>query len=92
MAGPTSNDPNNKVNKILSGIDPSKLQKGLEAFNQLASGKDGAKIKKQLQNIDTNKVMEMFNSMDADEIKRKLNNADISKININDKNMWNKLK
>lgn len=92
MARPNGNDPQDKVNKILSGIDPAKLQKGMEALGQLTSGKDSAKLKQQLKNVDTKKVMEMFNSMDAEEIKRKLNQADVSRLNLNDKNLWNKLK
>ena len=68
-----------KTDKILSSIDSDALQKGIDKLKGMSDA-ESAKLKKQLDNIDKQKVLEMFNSLNPDQIKQKLSNLDMSKL------------
>lgn len=87
------NDSMKNADKILSSIDPDKLNDGIERLKHLSAA-ESAKLKKQLESIDKNKVLELFNTLKPNQIKQKLGNLDISKLNELTKNsdVINKLK
>lgn len=87
------NDSMKNADKILSSIDSDKLNDGIERLKHLSAA-ESAKLKKQLESIDKNKVLELFNTLKPNQIKQKLGNLDISKLNELTKNsdVINKLK
>lgn len=87
------NDPMKNADKILSSINSDKLKDGVEKLKHLSAA-ENAKLKKQLESIDKNKVLEMFNSLKPEQIKQKLGDLDMSKLSKLTKNsdIMNKLK
>lgn len=69
-----------RADKILSSIDNDTLQKGIDKLKGMSES-ESEKLKKQLDNIDKQKVLEMLNSLSPAQIKQKLADFDISKIN-----------
>lgn len=74
------NNPMGNADKILSKLDPNTLQKGIEKLKNM-SDTESAKLKKQLDGIDKDKVLDMFNSLSPQQIKQKMQNLDMSKLN-----------
>lgn len=73
------NDSMGKADKILSSIDADTLQKGIDKLKGMSDA-ESAKLKKQLDSIDKEKVLEMFNSLSPQQIKQKLSSFDITKL------------
>lgn len=73
------NDSMGKADKILSSIDADTLQKGIDKLKGMSEA-ESAKLKKQLDGIDKEKVLEMFNSLSPQQIKQKLSKFDITKL------------
>ena len=73
------NDSMGKVNKILSSIDDDTLQKGIDKLKGM-SDSESAKLKKQLDGIDKQKVLDMFNTLSPEKIKQKLSDFDINRL------------
>lgn len=70
-----------KLADILSSVDKGKLEKNSKAINQIINSNEGQKLKNQIGQIDKNKLIEAFSSMDSNDIKNKLSRADVSKLN-----------
>lgn len=77
------NNVGNKVGKILSGLNPAQLKKGIDIFNKMNKSGQVEDLKKQLENVDKDNVMEMFNKLDPEVAKQKLKNVDLENIDIN---------
>lgn len=73
-------NPMGNADKILSKLDQDTLQKGFEKLKNM-SDTESAKLKKQLDSIDKEKVLDMFNSLSPQQIKQKLHSLDMSKLN-----------
>ncbi len=70
-----------KADKILSSIDQNSLQKGIDKLKSMSDA-ESARLKKQLDSIDKDKVLEMFNSLSPQQIKSKLSNFDPTKLDM----------
>ncbi len=68
-----------KADKILSSIDQNSLQKGIDKLKNMSDA-ESARLKKQLDSIDKDKVLEMFNSLSPQQIKKKLSSFDPTKL------------
>jgi len=77
-------DPSSKVGKILSSINPAQLKKGMDLFSQIQKSGQADALKKQFENVDKDKIMDMFNKLDPELVKKKVNNIDLGNIDIND--------
>jgi|GEM_PF-3549360 len=73
-----------KVGKILSSINPAQLKKGIDLFSQIQKSGQADALKKQFENIDKDKIMDMFNKLDPNVVKKKVNNIDLNNIDINE--------
>ena len=73
------NDSVGKVDKILSSIDADTLQKGIDKLKGM-SDEESAKLRKQLENIDKQKVLDMLSGLSPQKIKQKLSDFDITKL------------
>ncbi len=73
-------DQTGKADKILSSINADALQKGIDKLKGI-SEEESANLKKHLDGIDKQKVLDLFNSLTPEQIKQKLENLDISKLN-----------
>ena len=73
-------DISKKLENVLKGIDKSKINSGKKNITELLSTPEGKKLLSQLGNIDKNKLLETFMSMDTEEMKKKLQTADLSKL------------
>lgn len=74
------NNPMGKADKLLSQIDQESLKKGIEKLKNM-SDTESAKLKKQLDNIDKDKVLDMLGTLTPQQIKAKMQNLDLSKLN-----------
>ncbi len=74
------NNPMGKADKILSSIDQDSLKKGIEKLKSMSDA-ESAKLKKQLDSIDKDKVLEMLGSLSPQQVKQKMQNLDLSKLN-----------
>ena len=77
-----TNDPSSKVGKILSTINPTQLKKGIDLFSQIQKSGQADALKKQFENVDKDKIMDMFNKLDPELVKKKVNNIDLGSIDI----------
>lgn len=75
-----NNNPMGKADKILSSIDQDSLRKGIEKLKSMSDA-ESAKLKKQLDSIDKDKVLEMLGSLSPQQVKQKMQNLDLSKLN-----------
>ncbi|HIV03246.1 MAG TPA: hypothetical protein IAC74_06690 [Candidatus Aphodoplasma excrementigallinarum] len=69
-----------KADKLLSQIDQESLKKGIEKLKNM-SDTESAKLKKQLDSIDKDKVLDMLGTLTPQQIKAKMQNLDLSKLN-----------
>ncbi|MCX7715360.1 MAG: hypothetical protein N2171_06505 [Clostridia bacterium] len=69
-------DINKKLEDILSGMDAGKIKKSKQTINEFLNTPDGEKLKKQLNSIDKQKLLNVFSNMGTNEIKKKLSNLD----------------
>ena len=74
------NNPMGKADKLLSQIDQESLKKGIEKLKNM-SDTESAKLKKQLDSIDKDKVLDMLGTLTPQQIKAKMQNLDLSKLN-----------
>lgn len=74
------NNPMGKADKLLSSLDQESLKKGIEKLKNM-SDTESAKLKKQLDNIDKDKVLDMLGTLTPQQIKAKMQNLDLSKLN-----------
>ena len=71
---------NDKLSKILSGIDKNKLKNSTGAISKLMSSEAGQKLKNSLSEEDKKRILQKFMAMDPSEVSKKLNNADLSNL------------
>ncbi len=74
------NNPMGKADKLLSSLDQESLKKGIEKLKSMSDA-ESAKLKKQLDNIDKDKVLDMLGTLTPQQIKAKMQNLDLSKFN-----------
>lgn len=74
------NNPMGKADKLLSSLDQESLKKGIEKLKNMSDA-ESAKLKKQLDNIDKDKVLDMLGTLTPQQIKAKMQNLDLSKFN-----------
>ncbi len=74
------NNPMGKADKLLSSLDQESLKKGIEKLKSMSDA-ESAKLKKQLDNIDKDKVLDMLGTLTPQQIKAKMQNLDLSKLN-----------
>ncbi len=85
--------PEKKLMEILSGMDKQKIAQSKQSIEQLLNSPQGKKLSQQIGNIDRNKIVNTFMSMNSEEIKKKLQNIDISQLSkINADDVIDKLK
>ena len=77
-----NDDPAKKVNKILSGLSPAQLKKGIDMFTQMSRAGETDALKRKIESIDRAKVMKMFDELDPDTVKKKINSLDLDKVDI----------
>ena len=83
------NNPMGKADKLLSQIDQESLKKGIEKLKNM-SDTESAKLKKQLDSIDKDKVLDMLGTLTPQQIKAKMQNLDLSKLNTDSLNQLKK--
>lgn len=74
------NNPMGKADKLLSSLDQESLKKGIEKLKNMSDA-ESAKLKKQLDSIDKDKVLDMLGTLTPQQIKAKMQNLDLSKFN-----------
>ena len=74
------NNPMGKADKLLSSLDQESLKKGIEKLKSMSDA-ESAKLKKQLDNSDKDKVLDMLGTLTPQQIKAKMQNLDLSKFN-----------
>lgn len=74
------NNPMGKADKLLSSLDQDSLKKGIEKLKNMSDA-ESAKLKKQLDSIDKDKVLDMLGTLTPQQIKAKMQNLDLSKFN-----------
>lgn len=81
-----------KAEKILSSIDSKKLNEGMERIKNMSDA-ENAKLKKQLENIDKDKLLGMISSLNPTQVKEKLSKLDFSKLDalVKDKETLSKI-
>lgn len=83
----------NKLSRILSGADKTKLKKSVDAVSELLRSEDGKKLKESLTHSDKKAILEKFAKMDAEEVTSKLQNVDASALkNLSVNDILKKLK
>ena len=75
-----SNNIENKLSQMFSGVDNGKLKNSIEAVSKLLSTEAGQKLKNSLSEKDKKTIIEKFMKMDSKEVSEKLKNADLSQI------------
>ena len=85
-----NNDPSKKVNKILSGLSPAQLKKGLDMFTQMSKSGETDALREKIESLDKDKVMKMFNELDPSAVQKKINSLDLDKVDLK-KQMGKKL-
>ncbi len=84
---------NDKLSKMLSGVDSQKLKSSVDAVSKLLSTKEGQKLKNSLSESDKKAIIDKFLKMDSNEVSQKLKNADFSEIgNMSAEDIMKKLK
>ena len=79
-----NNDPQKKLESIISSLDKSKLNEVKQKLNAMLNTPDGRKLAGELIGIDKSKLMNTFMSMNTQDMKNKLGNADLSKLSSKD--------
>lgn len=74
------NNINDKLSKMLSGVDSNKLKSSVDAVSKLLSSKEGQKLKNSLSENDKKAIIDKFLSMDENTVSQKLKNVDISQV------------
>ena len=69
---------NDKLSRMLSGMDKNKLKSSAEAVSRLLASEEGQRLKNSLSESDKKAILEKFMSLDTDEVSRKLKNADMT--------------
>ena len=84
---------NEKLSKMLSGMDGNKLKTSVDAVSKLLSTEEGKKLKNSLSEKDKKAIIEKFMSLDSREVNEKLKNVDVSKIgNMSAEDIMKKIK
>ena len=76
-----SENMNEKLKKILSGIGSDKLKNSAEMASTFLSTKEGQKLKESLSDADKKAILERFMSLDNKTSSEAFKNADLSGIN-----------
>lgn len=71
-------NPNQKLNEILSEIDPTKLSKAKQSVSKLLEGENGEKLKQRLAAMDKDKLINDFMKLDNKEIKNLVKKANLN--------------
>lgn len=68
-----------KAEEILSSIDSGAIKSGIEKIKSM-SEEESMALRRRLQEIDKDKVLNMLSNLSADEIKQKMAGLDLSKL------------
>lgn len=72
---------NEKLKKILSGVGSDKLKNSADIASKFLSTKEGQKLKNSLTDADKKAIVEKFMSLDSKKASESIKNADLSKLN-----------
>lgn len=74
-----------KAEQILSSMDSDAVKSGVERLKNMSEA-DTKRLKKQLEEIDKNKVLKLLGSLSPEVVKEKLSTLDLSKLKELDNN------
>jgi len=75
-----SENMNEKLKKILSGMGSDKLKNSADIASKFLSSKEGQKLKNSLTDADKKAILDKFMSLDPKKTSESLKNADLSKL------------